>query len=83
MLFILDGRGKYSNLPGFRTLFSDRFVWFPYRVNGISPGVQSEINLYRKYQDFEEGGWDIMAGVRPAHYTSHTCRADRTSQSPI
>ncbi|OJT02987.1 Cytochrome P450 4X1 [Trametes pubescens] len=51
-----------TNLPGFRTLFSDRFVWFPYRVNGISPGVQSEINLYRKYQDFEEGGWDIMAG---------------------
>lgn len=64
MLFICGGRGQYSNLPGFRTLFSDRFVWFPFRVDGISPGLQSEINLYRKYQDFEEAGWDIMAGVR-------------------
>ncbi|KAI0349208.1 cytochrome P450 [Trametes cingulata] len=54
---------KYSNLPGFRTLFSDRFVWFPFRVDGVSPGLQSEVNLYRKYKDFEEAGWDIMAGV--------------------
>ena len=53
-----------SNLPGFRTLFSDRFVWFPFRVRGISPGLQSEVNLYRKYKDFEEAGWDIMSGVR-------------------
>ncbi|TBU39902.1 cytochrome P450 [Dichomitus squalens] len=52
-----------NNLPGFRTLFSDRFVWFPFRVDGISPGLQSEVNLYRKYKDFEEAGWDIMAGV--------------------
>ncbi|KAI9063783.1 cytochrome P450 [Trametes sanguinea] len=53
-----------DNLRGFRTLFSDRFIWFPFRVKGISPGVQSELNLYRKYKDFEEaGGWDIMAGV--------------------
>ncbi|KAH9899278.1 cytochrome P450 [Cubamyces lactineus] len=53
-----------NNLRGFRTLFSDRFIWFPYRVRGISPGLQSEINLYRKYKDFEEsGGWDIMSGV--------------------
>ncbi|KAL1946291.1 hypothetical protein VTO73DRAFT_15418 [Trametes versicolor] len=63
---LLDFRraaASVTNLPGFRTLFSDRFVWFPYRVDGISPGLQSEINLYRKYQDFEEAGWDIMAGV--------------------
>ncbi|KAI0720719.1 cytochrome P450 [Cerioporus squamosus] len=52
-----------NNLPGFRTLFSDRFVWFPFRVKGISPGLQSEVNLYRKYKDFEEAGWDIMSGV--------------------
>ena len=39
-------------------------MWFPFRVDGISPGVQSEVNLYRKYKDFEEAGWDIMAGVR-------------------
>ncbi|TFK82080.1 cytochrome P450 [Polyporus arcularius HHB13444] len=52
-----------NNLPGFRTLFSDRFVWFPYRVKGISPGLQSEENLYRKHKDFEEAGWDIMSGV--------------------
>ena len=53
-----------SDLPGFRTLFSERFVWFPFRVDGISPGMQSEVNLYRKYKDFEESGWDIMASVR-------------------
>ncbi|KAI0760159.1 cytochrome P450 [Fomes fomentarius] len=52
-----------NNLPGFRTLFSERFVWFPFRVKGISPGMQSEINLYRKYRDFEDAGWDIMSGV--------------------
>ncbi len=55
----------HSNLPGFRTLFSERFVWFPFRVDGISPGVQSEVNLYRKYKDFEEAGWVIMGSVRP------------------
>lgn len=33
-------------------------------MDGISPGLQSEVNLYRKYKDFEEAGWDIMAGVR-------------------
>ncbi|KAI0716468.1 cytochrome P450 [Earliella scabrosa] len=52
-----------NNLPGFRTLFSERFPWFPFRVKGISPGMQSELNLYRKYKDFEEAGWDIMSGV--------------------
>ncbi|PIL23515.1 cytochrome P450 [Ganoderma sinense ZZ0214-1] len=52
-----------NNLGGFRTLFSERFIWFPFRVAGISPGVQSEENLYRKHKDFEEVGWDIMAGV--------------------
>ncbi|KAI0739086.1 cytochrome P450 [Daedaleopsis nitida] len=52
-----------NNLPGFRTLFNERFVWFPFRVRGVSPGLQSEVNLYRKYKDFEEGGWDIMSGV--------------------
>ncbi|CDO70499.1 hypothetical protein BN946_scf184569.g42 [Trametes cinnabarina] len=52
-----------GNLRGFRTLFSDRFIWFPYRLKGISPGLQSEQNLYRKYKDFEDaGGWDIIAG---------------------
>ncbi|KAI1788638.1 cytochrome P450 [Ganoderma leucocontextum] len=52
-----------NNLPGFRTLFSERFVWFPFRIDGISPGVQSEVNLYRKHKDFEDAGWDIMATV--------------------
>ena len=33
-------------------------------MRGISPGLQSEVNLYRKYKDFEEAGWDIMSGVR-------------------
>ncbi|KAI0642624.1 cytochrome P450 [Trametes meyenii] len=63
---LLDFRraaASVQHLPGFRTLFSDRFIWFPYRVDGISPGLQSEVNLYRKYQDFDESGWDIMAGV--------------------
>ncbi|KAI8969408.1 cytochrome P450 [Trametes punicea] len=53
-----------DNLPGFRTLFSGRFIWFPYRVTGISPGLQSEVNLYRKFKDFDDaGGWDIIAEV--------------------
>ncbi|KAI0676506.1 cytochrome P450 [Trametes maxima] len=52
-----------NNLPGFRTLFSERFVWFPFRVKGISPGVQSEAILYRRHKDYEASGWDIMSGV--------------------
>ena len=61
-------------------------MWFPFRVDGISPGVQSEVNLYRKYKDFEEAGWDIMAGVRlpsppfpfsPAYPPELTSRAPR------
>ncbi|KAI0819401.1 cytochrome P450 [Trametes gibbosa] len=63
---VLDFRraaASVHHLPGFRTLFSGRFVWFPFRVDGISPGLQSEVNLYRKYKDFEEAGWDILAGV--------------------
>ncbi|KAH9941606.1 cytochrome P450 [Epithele typhae] len=63
---VLDFRravASINNLPGFRTLFNERFIWFPFRVRGVSPGIQSEVNLYRKYKDFEEAGWDIMSGV--------------------
>lgn len=43
--------------------------------------MQSEINLYRKYRDFEDAGWDIMSGVRlyvliPV-ITSHEPRAGK------
>ncbi|KAH9855318.1 cytochrome P450 [Lenzites betulinus] len=63
MLDFRRAAASVHNLPGFRTLFSDRFIWFPFRVDGVSPGLQSEVNLYRKHMDFEEAGWDIMAGV--------------------
>ena len=54
----------HSNLPGFRTLFSDRFVFFPFAVRGISPGIQR--TFYKKYKDYAEAGWDVLSAVRLA-----------------
>ncbi|KAI0676499.1 cytochrome P450 [Trametes maxima] len=47
--------------PGFRTLFSDMFVYFPFRVRGISPGAQWP--FYTKHEDFARAGWDVVAAV--------------------
>ncbi|RPD56051.1 cytochrome P450, partial [Lentinus tigrinus ALCF2SS1-6] len=47
--------------PGFRTLFSDRFLFFPFRARGISPGPQW--SFYSKYRDFAEAGWDVLCAV--------------------
>ncbi|KAH9941623.1 cytochrome P450 [Epithele typhae] len=47
--------------PGFRTIFSDRFLWFPFTVPGISPGPQR--SFYKKYQDFAQAGVDVVSAV--------------------
>lgn len=50
-----------SNWPGFRTLISDRFIPFPFRLRGVSPGPQW--TLYQKYEDYAKAGTDILAAV--------------------
>ncbi|KAI0326144.1 cytochrome P450 [Cubamyces sp. BRFM 1775] len=50
-----------NNWPGFRTLFNDRFLFFPFRVRGISPGLQWM--FYTKHSDFAKTGWDVLAAV--------------------
>ncbi|EIW55340.1 cytochrome P450 [Trametes versicolor FP-101664 SS1] len=47
--------------PGFRTVFNDRFLFFPFRVRGISPGAQWP--FYSKHADFAKAGWDVIALV--------------------
>ncbi|KAI0631064.1 cytochrome P450 [Trametes polyzona] len=47
--------------PGFRTLFSERFLYFPFRVRGLSPGAQWP--FYTKHADFARTGWDVVAAV--------------------
>ena len=71
-----------SNLPGFRTLFNERFNWFPFRVKGISPGLQSEKNLWRKYKDFEEAGWDIISGVSKLRSHARACTTHSRATPP-
>ncbi|KAI0656897.1 cytochrome P450 [Cubamyces menziesii] len=50
-----------GNWPGFRTLFNDRFLFFPFRARGISPGPQWM--FYTKHADFEKAGWDVLTAV--------------------
>lgn len=54
--------GTPSDWPGFRTVFSERFLYFPFRVRGISPGTQWP--FYSKHADFARTGWDVVASVR-------------------
>lgn len=51
-----------SGWPGFRTVLSDRFLFFPFRLRGISPGAQW--SFYSKHADFAKAGWDVIAAVR-------------------
>ncbi|KAL1946308.1 hypothetical protein VTO73DRAFT_15435 [Trametes versicolor] len=50
-----------NDWPGFRTVFSERFLFFPFRVRGISPGHQWP--FYSKHAEFSRAGWDVVASV--------------------
>lgn len=58
-----------SGWPGFRTVFNDRFLFFPFRVRGISPGAQWP--FYSKHADFAKAGWDVIALVRQKCTQTH------------
>ncbi|KAH9899366.1 cytochrome P450 [Cubamyces lactineus] len=47
--------------PGFRTLFNETFIFFPFPVRGISPGPQR--SFYTKHNDFAKAGWDVLSAV--------------------
>ncbi|KAI0720704.1 cytochrome P450 [Cerioporus squamosus] len=50
-----------NDWPGFRTLFADRFLFFPFRARGINPGPQWSFDT--KYRDFADAGRDVLAAV--------------------
>ncbi|EJF57962.1 614/534 cytochrome P450 [Dichomitus squalens LYAD-421 SS1] len=67
-----------DNWPGFRTVFSDRTVLFPFSVRGLSPGPAWTINS--KYAEFARHGWDVITGVRRAPVTKLTRSTPRPEQ---
>ncbi|KAI0326146.1 cytochrome P450 [Cubamyces sp. BRFM 1775] len=52
---------QINGWPGFRTLFNDTFVFFPFRMRGVSPGPQR--TFYTKHSDFAKAGWDVLSSI--------------------
>ncbi|KAI8996609.1 cytochrome P450 [Trametes punicea] len=50
-----------NNWPGYRTLLSASFLYFPFQVPGISPGQLWPFQTKHRY--FARAGWDVLAAV--------------------
>ena len=55
-------RTPRSNWPGYRTLFNEYAIFFPFGVRGISPGPAWQ--TYTRHAQFARRGWDVITGVR-------------------
>ncbi|KAI0720718.1 cytochrome P450 [Cerioporus squamosus] len=58
-----------NNHPGFRTLFSDRFVLFSRHIRGITPGFN--FAFISKHAYFEQAGWDVLSAVNTSNVLTY------------